>query len=541
MRHLFISGKIITFLLILLLMVNGSCTDDFEDYNTNKTQLMKVTDMELAGLFTRALIEGNCQLTSNQYSRWKSNVTDHFSGYTVIGGVDREQNVFQLSHQQSVFSNFYSKAIPAIVAIQTNSIEKNPAAYHVAMIWKGYIMQRLVDSWGPLPYTEAGNGSNIVPYESVQEVYNNIFRDVTAAVDYLTAELAKNPNLNVFGVGDIMYQGKVTKWVKFANTLRLRMACRISNVDAAKAKTEAEAAVKGALMDTNDDDAFIVDVPSFNGLQNGMCRIGGWHQNSMSTCMESILKGYNDPRMQEYFSVVSQETTSEHPEIMANIGGYHGLTPGFTSVDIVAFKLYSNFGPRWVGPNVVSTAVPINVANAAETWFLKAEGAWRGWNMGGGTAQQFYEKGIEVSIRQWRGTSFPAAQITAYINSMATPVAPDNFPYYDPPMTDIPVKFASNAEDQYEQIITQKWLALYPDSWEAWNEYRRTRLPKLYPKKNSMNPNINVTKGMIVTRLPYPDNERTGQPEEYEKAVQLLGGPDLESTPLWWDVNKNGN
>ncbi|MEL7586098.1 MAG: SusD/RagB family nutrient-binding outer membrane lipoprotein [Prolixibacteraceae bacterium] len=539
MKQLNFINKYTAFLFILVLIMS-SCTDEFEDFNTNKTKLMDVTDKELAGLFTTALIEGNCELTSNQYSRWKSNVTDHFSGYCVIGGVDREQNVFQLGHQQSVFSNFYSKAIPAIVAIQTNSVEKNPVAYHVAMIWKGYIMHRLVDSWGPLPYTAAGNGSNVIPYESVKDVYDNIFRDVTAAVDYLTAETTGNSGLNVFGEGDIVYGGNVIKWIKFANTLRLRMACRISNIDPNKAKTEAEAAVKGPLMDSNDDDAYIADVPSFNGLQNGMCRIGGWHQNSMSTCMESILKGYNDPRMQEYFSVVKQETTSDHPEIMANIGGYHGLTPGFTSADIVAFKLYSNFGPRWVGPDVVSTAVPINVANAAETYFLKAEGAWRGWNMGG-SAQSFYEKGIEVSIRQWRGASFPATDITAYINSMATPVAPDNYPYYDPPMTDIPVKFAASQEDQYEQIITQKWLALYPDSWEAWNEYRRTRLPKLYPKKNSMNPNIDVTRGMIVTRLPYPENERTGQVEEYEKAVELLGGPDLESTPLWWDVNKNGN
>jgi hypothetical protein len=294
------------------------------------------------------------------------------------------------------------------------------------------------------------------------------------------------------------------------------------------------------MMETDSDDAYIMDVPSFNGLQNGMCRIGGWHQNSMSTSMESVLKGYEDPRLQEYFSVVGPEAVVEEPEIMANIGGYHGMTPGFTAEDFVAFRLYSNFGPRWVGPNVVSTEVPINVGNAAETWFLKAEGAWRGWNMGG-TAQSFYEKGIEVSIRQWRGASFPASQIQDYINSMATPVAPDNYPYYDPPMTDIPVKFSSDREKQYEQIITQKWLAIYPDSWEAWTEYRRTRLPKLYPKKNSMNPNIDVSRGMIVTRLPYPDNEKNGQPEEYAKAVALLGGPDLESTPLWWDVHPNGN
>ena len=539
MRHSF-NKKNITIPLILIMIVYSACTDKFEEYNTDKTQLMEVTNKEFAGLFTTALIKGCCLLTSDQYSRGKSNISDHFSGYTVIGGVDREQNVFQLSHQETVFKDFYRSAIPAVVAIQNKAIKDNLVAYHVATIWKGYVIHRLVDAWGPLPYKEAGNGSDVVPYESVKDVYYEIFDDLTAAVDYLTTEVAKNPDLNVFGKGDIIYNGNVLKWIKFANTMRLRLACRISNIDPDKAKIEAEAAVKGVMMDSNDDDAYITDLPSFIGLQNGMCRIGGWHQNSMSTSMESVLKGYNDPRMQEYFSPVKKETTVSIPEIMANIGGYHGMAPGFTSADFVAFKLYSNFGPRWAGENVVSTAVPINVANSAETYFLKAEGVWRGWNMGG-TAQSFYEKGIEISIRQWRGKDYPVADINEYINSTATPIAPDNYPYYDPAMTDIPVKFASDREDQYEQIMTQKWLALYPDSWEAWTEYRRTRLPKIYPKKNSMNPNIDVSKGMIVTRLPYPAIEKNGQPEEYAKAVGLLGGPDLESTPLWWDVNKNGN
>lgn len=267
----------------------------------NKTQLMEITDKELSGLFTRALISGNCLLTSDQYSRGKSNISDHFSGYTVIGGVDREQNVFQLSHQQSVFSTFFSQTIPAIVAIQNNTVEKNPTAYHVATIWKGYVMHRLADAWGPLPYTEAGNGKDVIPYESVQDIYYNIFRDLTEAVDYLTAEVNKNPGLNVFGAGDIIYNGSVIQWIKFANTMRLRLACRISNVDPEKAKTEAEAAVKGAMMETDSDDAMIMDLPSFNGVQNGMCRIGGWHQNSMSTSMESVLKGYEDPVSRNIF------------------------------------------------------------------------------------------------------------------------------------------------------------------------------------------------------------------------------------------------
>src|SRR5512145_3569907 len=158
----------------------------------------------------------------------------------------------------------------------------------------------------------------------------------------------------------------------------------------------------------------------------------------------------------------------------------------------------------------------------------------------GGTAREFYEKGIEVSIKQWRVDEISDDSIQKYINSTLTPVAPDNYPYYDPPVTDIAVLFSSNADEQYEQILTQKWLALFPIAFEAWAEYRRTRLPKIYPKKYSQNTYVDLSKGMIVTRLPYVDDEKAAQPDEIVKAIELLGGPDLEITPLWWDVNQNG-
>jgi hypothetical protein len=101
------------------------------------------------------------------------------------------------------------------------------------------------------------------------------------------------------------------------------------------------------------------------------------------------------------------------------------------------------------------------------------------------------------------------------------------------------VKFSTDRQKQFEQIITQKWIALFPISIEAFAEYRRTRFPKLYAKKFSMNANTDPSKGQILTRLPFVNIEKTTRPAEIEKAVGLLGGPDLESTPLWWDVNKN--
>ncbi len=171
---------------------------------------------------------------------------------------------------------------------------------------------------------------------------------------------------------------------------------------------------------------------------------------------------------------------------------------------------------------------------AAEAYFLRAEGALNGWNMGG-TAKDLYEAGIRASMHQW-GYSDEAA-ITAYINSTATPVAPQDY-LNSPPMTNIPVAFdATNEATQREQIATQKWLALFPDGMEAWADYRRNHLLKLYPVANSDNPDITNTTTQWIRRIPFLLSETQNNAKAVTDAVNLLGGPDKVTTPLWWDKN----
>lgn len=517
-----------------------SCTDKYEEYNTNKSVMMEVGPKELAGLFSSALVKGNNWLTTDNMSRMASTIGMHFSGYTACGQTNQETLIMRAGWQNSGFKGIYSGGLPPLISIMDVTKDDNVAAYNVALIWKVFLLQRVTDLWGPVPYSQACKAQEKTPYDSEKDIYYQMLGELTSAVTALKAEVGKNSSLNVFGAGDLIYSGDVTKWIKFANTLRLRMAIRISNIDPDKAKAEAEAAIAaGAMLETNADDA-LQAVNGFTSNGNGMPRMESFHQDVMSTSMESIMKGYNDPRMQEYWSPVENTAVNQAlaEEFRSNIGGYHGMTSGFELVYFTNFRAHSKYGPRFKDGNQYVT--PINIMNAAETYFLKAEGAWRGWNMGG-TAQSFYEKGIEISIKQWRGTSFSATAISDYINSSATPVAPGNYPYYDPALSNIPVKFSTDRTIQYEQIITQKWIALFPVCFEAWAEYRRTRLPKIYAKKYSANPNVNLSIGQIVTRLPYVDDEKAAQPEEVEKGVILLGGPDLETTPLWWDVNKNGN
>jgi hypothetical protein len=136
-------------------------------------------------------------------------------------------------------------------------------------------------------------------------------------------------------------------------------------------------------------------------------------------------------------------------------------------------------------------------------------------------------------MAQWGITD--AAAVTAYINSTATPVAPNDF-LNSPPMTTIPIVFGTDPAVQLEQIMTQKWLAMYPDGMEAWADYRRSHVLKLYPVANSDNPDINPATQWI-RRIPFLLSEIQVNGEEVEKAKALLGGPDKVTTPLWWDKN----
>jgi hypothetical protein len=150
----------------------------------------------------------------------------------------------------------------------------------------------------------------------------------------------------------------------------------------------------------------------------------------------------------------------------------------------------------------------------------------------GGTAEELYNKGIETSMHQW-GITDPAV-IAAYINSNATPIAPNDY-FNSPPVNNYPVKWSSDPVMQRKQLAQQKWLALYPDGMEAWADLRRAGVLQLYPVLNS--DNADIPAGQVIRRLPYLDLEKQTNSPGVESGKALLGGPDKPSTPLWWDKN----
>ncbi len=149
-----------------------------------------------------------------------------------------------------------------------------------------------------------------------------------------------------------------------------------------------------------------------------------------------------------------------------------------------------------------------------------------------GTAEELYNKGIEASMHQWGVTD--EAAITAYINSNATPIAPNDY-FNSPPMNDYPIKWSADPAMQRKQLSQQKWLALYPDGMEAWADIRRAGVQELYPVLHS--DNAGVPAGSLIRRLTYLDLEKQTNGPQVQAASNLLGGPDKPLTPLWWDKN----
>lgn len=503
---------------VLLALVPGfyGCTEHFEELNTDKTKLSSLDASAVGNAYAAAQyrsIAANWQVFQSLFADLQS---QYFANVAINFPSDR--NVMVGNWLNGAFNGFYNQAVPPMLGVLDNTKpggpSENAAIYALANIWKVQMFLPRTDYWGPIPYSQVGNGAKSVEYDSQEAIY----KDFLNLLKKSAADLQAFKGRNVLGTNDQIYGGNVDNWILFANTMRLRLALRISKVDPALAKTEAESAVAGGVLTTNAHDAFFK--VSTNSL-NPMAQTTAWNEFRMSAAMESVLKGYNDPRMSRYYAPVAGTTAT-----------FKGLRNGYTQAELGqaenAANANSNVANAFLPDNMFTT--PYGIMYTAEAWFLRAEGVLNGWNMGTGTAKDFYEAGINASMRQWGITD--AAAIATYTNGTTTPIAL-NDRVKTPPLTDIPVRWATEPAKQREQVLTQKWLALYPNGHEAWAEYRRTGFPKLYPRINSENPDVPVT--AVVRRTPYTIGETNTNKPGVDSGVSKLGGPDSPTTRLWWD------
>ena len=421
--------------------------------------------------------------------------------------------------------------MPSIADAEALNTEKEWPLYHaITKILKVATLHRVSDYYGPILYD--GFGTADQKPQSQEEVYKRFFEDLGTAVNILKDYKG---GVSFESADFMMPEGKRTpaQWLKFANSLRLRLAMRVSNAAPELAEEQAKAALdaaNGGVLETANE-----TVGEY-GIRNPLGGVAGWSEVYMNANLESFLKGYNDPRLKSYFNP-AQDGRDKDDNIIKEVAGvkqlgsiegdYKGVRQGTG----VADNRYSTHSQT-----TITTGSKIIVMGAAEVWFLRAEAALRGYTSE--DVENCYKQGITVSFSQW-----DANGVSDYLESEETPAAyVDAFDKKfdaDAP-TSITPKWDESAtpEQKLERIITQKWLALYPEGCEAWAEQRRTGYPRLIKVAVNNSGNTISTDDMI-RRVFFNQDYKTDNKAWYDALVGKLGGADNGGTRLWWDTGRN--
>ena len=529
---------------VLALSLFTAC--DFQKVNTNEFELLPeeglmdgisiggpITAMQKCVFPVGTQADGTS--VANRYQTAYNLAADCWSGYfgqnNNWGGPNNLNYFLKDGWVASSYTESYSTVVPLWQDLKGKTETQFPEVFALAQILKISAWHKATDMFGPIPYKEAGKGLITVPYDSQEEVYKSMFKELSDAIEVLT-KYADNGNSKLLPNADAVYAGDVHKWVVYANSLMLRLAMRVYYADAALSKKYALQAVNHSygVMKSKDDEAKMERGASLEFKNNLDVLINQYNECRMGSSMLAYLGGYQDPRLPKYFntSTVSQAVT------VGTYGKYSGVPTGHDVSSNDAFKDSSR-------PAITSTT-PTYWMRASEVYFLLAEAALHGFAVGG-TAESLYEKGIEMSFEE---NGIASSEVADYMSSGLKPSA-YSFHLTNPgvnvdvpAVTEATTAWSGTDEEKLEKIMIQKWIALYPNGQEAWTEYRRTGYPKLHSTITNYS-NGEVDSEVGIRRMRFPTNKSTSAEDiaNLESARKLLrGGLDKAGTRLWWD-NKN--
>lgn len=536
--------KIYRYLAVILaggLVGLSACTGHFESFNTNEVGFpddLKEQEFNKYGMPLRIVQQGiyfNYDWGGGK--NWTFQVmqnlgADMFCGYfhdfnPFIEGRGNTTYNMQDGWNGSFWENTYGYILPEIRKSEEMTEESYPSFYGITCILKVELMHRVADLYGPIVYTQFGKKTGSMP-DTQAEAYRAFFKDLDTGIRNIRMYMEVNPGVENFAKFDIlMPQGKRTYagWIRFANSLRLRLAVRIAMADPVLAEAEARKALSDPAGLLEEDDEIVAVSTVGTGYNNPLGEISqSWGEAILNANLESYMVGYKDPRLPRYFD---KAAGGAGVELFPVKDTFKGIRQG-TGFNHKNYAGHSRSTIRQSSDAVLMTA--------AEVWFLRAEAALRNWSADDPRA--CYENGVRASFAQWS-----AGDVTAYLKSTRTPVGyKDAFnSAYDiqavgtvsPAWDD-----AASREEKLEKIITQKWIACYPEGCEAWAEQRRTGYPRLFPVE------VNDSRGQIDSRLGprrlnFHVGIQTANPEQYAALKTALAGPDNCGTRLWWDTGRN--
>lgn len=383
------------------------------------------------------------------------------------------------------------------------------------------IMNRVTDSYGPIPYSDIlTNESIFVKYDTQKQVYARMFEELDAAIKTLGDNVGLPPE--AWKSYDGVFFGDISKWLKYANSLKLRLALRLSYVAPELSRTKAEEAIAGGVMQDNADNA------AMHAAENRTTLLyNDWEDHRVGADLICYMNGYNDPRREKLFTKVDLVREGK------KVKGYCGIRIGSTVTSKkLATAAYSS--------RIVSGADPYLWMNAAEVSFLRAEYELR-WGTSP-AAGEWYGRGVKLSFEE-----HGAQGAEAYLrDDRSKPAAyTDPLGAYSvgrrPGELTIAWDEGADFETKLERIITQKWIALYPLGVEAWSEYRRTGYPRLFDAPQDLSGG-DVDPRHHARRLTYPVEEYRQNAANLAEALSALDAEstgecrgDRMGTRLWWD------
>ena len=471
-------------------------------------------------------------------------------------------------------SGFSSAKLYIAPLLNTEKIDSVPELKAIFLTLFNYSAIENADLFGPMPYEEfkALRDKSPFKYNDVRTIYYGVKKNLDDAVACLKYYKDNRSEAYKQELANVMYSyltivndpysktwEDMEPWIRFANSLKLRMAIHMSGIEPETAKTWAEEAVRDGVITDVDNEVAIY--PVFSGKDHPLVEITGWSDAVMGASFLNLLENLDHPYMKYLFTknsvglakspqaVEDSSCPATTPANSVYVGMRDGVAPG--EGQAAANNPYCGYS-MLDKAYLAQTQAPLFLMKCSEVYFLLAEGALRGWNMGG-TAKQFYEQGIRNASLESR--SFTGNKYNELVDDYLNVEAPKGIAYVDPQgltpdmpsVTKIGVKWneGDSPEVKLEKIITQKYIASFPYSYESWVDLRRVGYPKLFPILGVADSDGTIkagdskvqTKENIMRRIPWASDDPQTKEDIANTGIPALGegATDTQGQHLWWD------
>lgn len=469
-----------------------SCKKNITDLNTNPTRPAVVPS---SALFTNASVNLSDVLASTNVNNNNFRLFSQYWTETIY----RDETRYNLNGRtipDRWWATFYRDIIKDLteasrvtetegLSLSAEQIKNRKAINEILIVYSYY---HLLASFGNIPYTEALDINNLKPkYDDAAEVFDKLVTRLNAALGDL------DESAPGYGSADVINSDDISAWVRFANSLKMKMGMMITDVDLAKASAIVTEAAPNVVSDNSENIMmkYLASPPNTNPVWEDLIQ-SGRHDFVAAKPFMDTLKTRNDPRIPFYFN-----------EAITAGNGYVGQNPGNSAV-------FNNFS----GPSskLADPVFPFTFFSYAEMEFLKAEAVERGIAVGG-SAEDHYNNAIDASIVEWGGTLADAST------------------YRSQPS----VKYTTAAGTYKQKIGVQAWIGLYNRGFDAWTEWRRLDFPVLsVPFLGAYDPFANDETPAVITRLTYPVVEQNLNKDNYNAASEAIG-KDQITQKLWFD------